>query len=181
MSPYTFTKPVLAASCAIALALAAGVAVAATQGTLGSTSTGSVNISSIKGAAVQISALTDFTFPPTATTPAPIEQTACVYSTTGSYTIQATSAHASGGAFRLNNAGNYIAYAVGWFNASSGGTAASLASGTTSAAQTGADTGSTSCSGGADSRIGITIDATTFTAAPAGTYTDTLTLLVAPV
>jgi hypothetical protein len=163
------------------LAIGSGLAVAATQGTLGASSSGTVTINSTKGAAVQISGLSDFTFPPSATTPAPIEQTACVYSTTGAYTVVATSSHAAGGSFRLNNGASFINYEVNWYGVASGGTASSLSSGTQSGNQAGADTTSTSCGGGADSRIGIAIDAVSFTAAPAGTYSDTLTLLVAPV
>ncbi len=164
-----------------ACALASGFALAATQGSLGSTSTGTININSIKGAAIQISGLTDISFPSSATTPAPIESTACVYATTGSYTVLATSSHPSGSTFRLMNGTNFINYGVGWYPVNAGGTAIPLSSGSVSGSQGGADTTSTTCGGGSDSRLAVTIDSTTFVSAPTGTYSDTLTLLVAPV
>src|SRR5262249_45675381 len=114
----TRTKNLMATVSFTVVTLGSGLALAATQGTLGSTSTGPATINSTKGAAVQISGLSDFSFPPSATTPAPIEQTACVYSTTGSYTVVATSSHATGGTFRLNNGANFITYGVNWFDVS---------------------------------------------------------------
>jgi hypothetical protein len=126
--------------------------------------------------------LADVTFPATASTPSPIDQTACLYSTTGSYTIQATSGNAQSGNFRLKGTGsNFIRYMVDWFNDPAAGTDTSLNSGTTSGSIGGANTTSDTCGGSVNARIRISIDSGTFTAAPPGTYSDTLTLLAPPV
>jgi len=179
-----FSRTSLAASVALA-AMATGIAYAATQGTVGSTSTGTAKINASKGNSVQISALADVTFPPSLTTPAPISQTACVFSSTGNYTIQATSSYPSGGTFRMNDGGSagtdFVNYSVGWYNVTAGGIPVTLSSGTASGTITGANTTSTSCGGGTNSRFEITVDNTTFTAANSSTFTDTLTLLVAPI
>lgn len=163
-------------------ALGASLAYAASQGTLGTTSTGTIQINASKTSAVMISGLADITFPASSTTPAPASQTACLYSTTGSYTIQATSGNAQGLQFRLKDGGtDYIKYSTDWFNATTGGTDTSLNSGQTSGTISGANTTSTNCGGGTNARVQITIDSTTFGSAPTGAYNDTLTLLVSPV
>jgi hypothetical protein len=167
---------------AAVLLLASGAAYAAVQGTVGATSQGSAAINAAKGNSVRISGLADLTFPPSLTTPAPLSQTACIYSTSGQYTIQATSGYTLSGAYRLrDSASDYIAYSVNWYAAASGGTAVALTSGTPSPAQSNANNSSTSCGGTANARFEVTIDDASFTAAPSGPYSDTLTLLVAPV
>ena len=161
----------------------AGSAIAAIQGTLGTTSQGSVTINASKANSVMISGLADITFPGSATTvPAKINQSACIYSTSGTYTIQATSGNPLSTIFRLKNGtANYINYAVSWVNATTAGTAIPLNSGAASLPLTGANTTSTSCASGTNARFEVTIDSATFLAAPAGGYTDTLTLVLAPV
>jgi hypothetical protein len=163
--------------------LTGSLALAATQGTLGSTSSGTMNINSTKGNAVMISGLADITFPASFTAPiSSIDQTACIYSTTGNYLLTATSANANGTTFQLANGGNQIIYTVAWSVLSSGGTLTTLASGQQSGTTfVNANQSSTSCNGGNDSHVEITIDAGTFNSAPTGSYTDTLTFTVAPI
>ena len=121
-------------------------------------------------------------FPGSAAVPAPLTQSACIYATTGSSTIQASSPNAAGRTFRLKDAATgYINYSVGWANVAAGGTPGGLNSGIASGSQTGANTTSATCGGAANASFRVTIDGGTFNAAPAGSYTDTLTLLVAPV
>lgn len=167
---------------AFAAAIVSAAALAATQGNVGSTSTGTAEINATKGNSVRISALADVTFPPSLTTPDPADQTACIFSSTGNYTIEATSSYGSGGTFRLKDGGSdYINYGVNWYNVATGGGPTALSNGTASSTITGANTTSTTCAGGTNSRFEITIDNGTFTSAPPNTYNDTLTLLVAPV
>jgi hypothetical protein len=159
-----------------------GFAYSAVQGIVGVTSQGSVVINASKGNSVRISGLTDLFFPGSANAPAPLSQTACIYATTGSYTIQATSANTLNNQFRLKDATtDYITSTVGWANVAAGGTANLLNSGIASSGLTGANTTSSTCNGTANANFQVSIDAPTFNAAPAGSYTDTLTLIVAPV
>jgi len=173
------TKTIMAGA---ALAAVAGsLAVAATQGTPGATSTGTVDVRADKRPAVRVSGLNDIEFAASATTPAALADPVCVFSNPGQYLIQASSANADGTAFRLKDAGtNYIRYSVRWYDAATAGTAVDLTSGTTSAAISGADQTSTACGGGNTARIEVSLDDATYTAAPAGSYSDTLTLLVTP-
>jgi hypothetical protein len=162
--------------------LASGVAYAATQGILGGTSQGTAVINAAKGNSVRISGLADLTFPASVVTPAPLSQTACIYSTSGSYTIQTTSSYTLSGVYRMRDSSTaYINYSVGWYNTPTGGTATTLLSGTPSGTIANANTASTTCAGASNARFEVTIDNTSFTAAPSGPYSDTLTLLVAPI
>jgi hypothetical protein len=162
-------------------ALLGGTAYAAHDGNLGGTSTGDITINSTKQAGVRITELDDVTFSASTTTPPAQNDPVCVYSTTGSYLITASSGNASGTAFRLRNGANYISYAVGWYPVSTGGSATALASGTQSGTITGADATSETCATTIDTaRVEITVDNTSFSNAPAGTYNDTLTVVVAP-
>jgi len=163
-------------------ALLSGSAYAATQGILGATSFGTSLITAGKANAVRITGITDLTFPNTATVPTPLSDSVCVYATAGSYTIRASSGNAVAGVFNLKSTGAaLIKYAVGWANLGTGGTATALTSGTASPSQTGASTTAQDCGGTTTARFEVTVDAVTFDAAPAGAYTDTLTLMVAPV
>lgn len=168
-----------------ALAFSAGAAFAATQGTLGATSSGTLVISSTKGNAVQISNLSDLTFPSSSTVaPSPLSETPCVYSTTTNYTITATSANPGAGSiFQVTNGVSFITYRVDWADAAVGGTSRILSSGVISPTIGGANNSNPTCGGTYDSRLTITIDpsGTTWGPASTGTYTDTLTLLVAPI
>lgn len=158
-------------------------AMAATQGTLGATSSGTSVVSISKGHLVRISDIADFTFGAQTSTPAKSNDNICIYSTSGSYTVTASSANGSGSLFRMADSGatNFVNYTVEWNNAASGTSGTALTNTVASATQTGADTSSTTCSGSTNARLFVQVDNTTFTAAPSGvSYTDTLTLLVAP-
>jgi len=160
-----------------AAAMIAGVVLAATPGTLGTTSTGTLNINSSKTAAVQISGLSDISFAASSTPPTPQSSTACIYSTDGQYNITATSGNAGGTTgYQLANAANRISYSVDWFTQAAGGTDIPLTAGTQSNTILGANQTSTSCNSVNNTHVQVTIDTTTFNSAPAGGYTDTLTL-----
>lgn len=170
----------------IASMMTAPAAMAATQGAAGATSTGTAQVQVTKGDGTRISDLNDFNFgvSNTAPTAKQIDDT-CIYSTTGSYTITATSqGNGTGGPqFRMvDTATNeFIRYFVEFRNdtASQNGTA--LAHNVTSATFTGANTTDDTCGGILNSRLILEIDAATFNAATPSTYTDTLTLTVAPI
>lgn len=166
----------------IALMVSTG-AHAATDGTAGISSTGDLDVSLNKADFVRITNLTDINFGTVATTPSKQSIDVCIYSTTGSYTITPSSGNASGADFRMANGGltSFITYDVEWNNAASGTSGTSLDHSTTSSTFTGANTSSETCGGGANSRLFINVDNTSFSAAPVSAYTDTLTLVVAPI
>ena len=164
--------------------LLAGSAGAATQGTLGVNSTGSITITASVAARAQITGLTDVTF--SGVDPAVSvsnTQSDCVWSNTlnGGYSITATGS-GTGGAFTLSNSSNTVPYSVQW-----AGTA-SQTSGTTLTAKTAA-TGFTStatsptCLAAPSTTssliIGIT-SASLLGMTASSSYTGTLTLLVTP-
>lgn len=162
---------------------------AATQGSLGSPSTGTMNVGVIKAARADITSLADLSRGAWSVGDGDIVLTndVCVYSTrpSGGYTIQ-PSGSGSGGAFTLANGAHTLAYAVTW-NAGGVGalsnSGASLSPNGISGPLTHAATDNSTCNGttpGPTARLIVTVTAAAMTAAPAGTYTGTLTLLVTP-
>lgn len=171
------------AAISILVALVSNVALAATQGTVGSTSTGTSVVSISKGHQVRISDIADFAFGAQTSTPAKANDNICIYSTSGSYDVTAQSANASGTDFRMANVGasSFVTYTVEWNNAASGTSGTALLNAVTSSAFTGAHTTSNNCGGSTNSRLFVQVDNTSFTSAPSGVaFTDTLTLVVAP-
>ncbi|MEM7217681.1 MAG: hypothetical protein AAF515_04905 [Pseudomonadota bacterium] len=165
---------------AIALGIAAAVAApafAATQGTIGATSQGSVLISLDVDDVLQISGLTDIlglTF-----TGADVSGStdACVYRNGGlAYSVTATGDGGAGGTdFSLSDAGgaNSVPYTVS-FDDGSGGSP--LTSGTAATMAGASD--ATDCNSTPNVQVTVDIAAADAAAAPAGSYTGTLTLLV---
>ncbi len=166
-------------------AVAGGAAQAATQGTMGATSTGTVAISASVPNRAQISGLTDVAFtnqnPSVAASSA---QNVCVWSNSAArgYTIRASGSGAAN-AFTLANAGLTVPYSVQW-NSSSGqtsGTALTAAVATPTLNSTATDA---TCSSGPTSSASLIIgisasDLSTMQAATS--YTGTLTLLMTPI
>lgn len=164
-------------------------AFSATQGNLGATSTGTVNVTITIPPLVQISALSDIALSSTSTFSATGSTTACIYSNVatplGSYYITATSLNASGGNFRVKDNGtDVITYSAYWGNtATAMQTAPALVSGTKSAQQTGANTNSPTCGTSTitpTANFNINFSAAQLQVAPAATYTDVVTLLITP-
>ena len=173
------------AAAALACGFAAGQASAApTQGTLGATSTGVINISASVPNRARITGLSDVAFtnqdPNTAASNA---QNVCVWSNTATkaYTITA-SGSGTASAFTLTNGTGTVPYSVAWA-ASSGQTSGSaLVAGTASGSLTSAATQQTCASGPtASASLIVGIATTDLGAMTAGSsYTGTLTLLVTP-
>ena len=173
-------KGMLLACCSFALP---GAAVAATQGTAGATSTGSVGISATVPGRVQISGLTDVAFgtvdPASA---ASQNEDVCVWSNTSgrAYQVTATGSGASN-AFTLSDGTNLLPYAVEWAATAGQTSGNALAAGT---ALTGLASTATSptCSSGAAASASLIVKMTAanLQAAVASTYSGTLTLVVAP-
>lgn len=156
----------------------------ANDGSLGMTSTGTVDVSLSISSLVQISGLSDITLNVSDTSSNATGNTsACIYTNVGSgtYNVTVTSANALAGVFRVKDSGdNYVVYTADWNDEdATGGTA--LVSGTPLVNQTGANTSQANCGGTPNARLNITFLAANLLLATPGTYTDTITIVVAPV
>lgn len=167
---------------ALALALP-GAATAATQGTSGATSTGSVTISATVPGRVQISGLTDVAFgtvdPASAASQA---QNVCVWSNTSGrgYSVTA-SGSGTANAFTLTDGANTLAYGVEWAGSSGQSSGTALVSGTALGGLASTATNPTCSSGPATTAsLVVKMSAANLQAAVASSYTGTLTLVVAP-
>jgi hypothetical protein len=172
-----------------AAALHAGVAAAATQGSAGTTSTGTSTINASVSPRVNISSLSDITFADADL--APVMNTSnqstkaanvCVWSNNAdkSYYITASGSGASS-AFTLANSTNpVVPYQVYWNTTSGQTTGTQLSTGTKSAKQTSNAT-APNCGSGTSATLVVGIMGSDANAMLASTtYTGTLTLLVAP-
>lgn len=168
----------------LAAALAGEAAQAATQGSLGSTSTGSVSISASVPSRVRISGLSDVAL--TNVDPsldASNAQNVCVWSNTSTkgYNITAAGSGA-GSAFTLANAALTVPYTVEW-SASSGQTSGTAL--TTGASLTGLTSTATNanCASGPSASASLIVKiaaADLQNMQPSANYTGTLTMVVAP-
>ena len=167
-----------------ATALAATPAHAATNGSLGATSTGTVTITASVPNRARITGLSDVAFtnqdPASAASSA---QNVCVWSNTATkrYTITATG-DGSGGAFTLTNAALTVPYSVQWASASGATNGTALTAGAVSALLTSTATQQTCSSGpSASASLIVGIASTDLSAMQAATtYSGVLTLLVTP-
>jgi hypothetical protein len=167
------------------LALAgASAAQAATDGSLGTTSTGTVQVSVSVPNRVQISGLADVAFTNQDPSVAELDaQDVCVWSNTGTrgYNIKATGNGASG-AFTLASGGFTVPYSVQWAASSGASSGTALTAGTALTGLTSTAASSDCSSGPANTAsliVGITAPNLQSMRA-ATSYTGTLTLLVAP-
>lgn len=172
------------ASLVAASALASGTAHAATQGTLGATSTGSVSISVSVPNRARITGLNDITIanqdPNSAVNNA---QNVCVWSNTATkkYTVTA-SGSGTASAFTLANASLSVPYSVQWAGSSGATSGTALTAGTASTAFTSTATDQ-ACATGATSSASLVVNMATADLGgmqAATSYTGTLTLLVTP-
>lgn len=156
--------------------VASGSLMAATDGTLGTTSTGESLVTIIKQNAVQITNVADLDLGTHATAAADMSANddVCVFNSTATYSITVTSGN---GGFNLSDGTNNIPYSVEW--AANGGAAVALVDGASLGSLTG-DRTSLNCGGGTNANFSATVAAADFNAAGPGTYTDVLTLLVEP-
>jgi len=164
---------------------AAGTAQAATQGSLGTTSTGSVLINASVAGRVQISGLTNVTFADVDAGSAVFNaQDVCVWSNTAGRKYKITaSGDGSGNAFTLaSGALTPVNYTVEWNKAAGQNSGAALATGVTLASQDSLATAPTCASGPTKSAsLIVRMDAANLQNMQAGaTYAGTLTLVVAP-
>lgn len=163
------------------LLAAAGTAYSATDGSLGATSTGDLDVRVQIADRVQISGLDNIDFRTYAGTGELESSDAfCVYRNgTGVYSITISSPNADTDGFRLSDGTDFIAYSVK-FNADANITGgADVSSGVRMDGMMGSAT-SLSCGGGDNASLGVTIAENALQAARTGIYTDTITLMVEP-
>lgn len=167
-----------------AAALMPGTALAATQGTLGATSTGSISIGASIPNRVQLSKLTDVSFtnqdPSVAASNA---QNVCVWSNTSTkgYNVTATGS-GTASAFTLANGALTVPYSVEWAGSSGQSSGTALTTGTALAGLTSTAT-NLNCASGPATSASLIVKISTAnlqSMQAATTYTGTLTLVVAP-
>lgn len=166
-----------------------GNVLAATQGTVGNTSTGTALISITKSVQARISGISDMTLANWNVDMGAVTlySDVCIYSSTGSYKVTASGSGLLG-IFTVNTSLlNAIAYSVEWNDAGAGSLTSSgtnlifnLPSGTFN----NANNSSTDCSGGANknARVIVKVSSLAMGLAPNSNdpYTGTLTMVVAP-
>jgi len=159
--------------------LAPTTSLAATDGAFGLVSQGSTDISIIRGDTAQASGLEDIVLAPwtEGSTPPRGTATACIFTSTGSYQVSATSSNGTGTAFRLTSGTAFINYAVRW-NDGVGGLQ-QLSNGVPLSGLVG-DSTSPNCSGANPATIQVNITRARMSAAPTGSYSDTLTVMITP-
>lgn len=173
------SKIAVGLAAALSVSAVGGVAFAATQGSLGSTSTGTSSLSATVTDLVQITDVADITLTAaTAADPLAGNDSVCVYSNASGNLYEVTASSANGsGSFELSDGSNTMVYTVNWTDSASSQVALTEGAQTSSNL---AGSASTSCADTKTSSVALSVPAATWTTSPAGTYTDTLTLVVAP-
>ncbi len=160
--------------------VAGGSAMAATQGTLGGTSQGDIDIDVTVGDQIQITALQDITGSHVPGNDFTGSSEACVYTNnpTGNYDVTMTSSNpGAGNVFQLSDGSTTVEYTISYDD---GNSTAAMLSGQVNTTFDNADTASTTCGGTPQSSIDITVPAANLDVVGAGTYSDVVTILVAP-
>jgi hypothetical protein len=166
------------------------IAWGASQGSLGSTSTGTANISITKSVQAQISDISDMTLSNWSVGDGAVTLTSniCVYSSTGSYKVTATGSGLLN-AFSISSGLNFIPYSVTWNSGGAGAinnTGTTLAPNIQSASFSNASVASATCNGGGASNdtarvvVGVLSTDMQSAASSATPYTGTLTMLITP-
>lgn len=173
----------------LAMAVAAGMGMtgvvwAATDGTVGATSEGSVDVLLVIPPLLQILVEGNVDlgiFDPAAAVDETGSIGACVRTNgTANYTITATSANDNAGTFRMGDgATNFISYNFSW-----GGVALTSGAlnnnGAVGFARDNVGPGFTTCTAAGNGKISVVVPEANMLGAEAGNYLDTVTLLVAP-
>ena len=167
-------KKLLIASAIAASSAMSVTAFAASDGDVGGTSTGTLDIEVTVEDSVRISGLDDFTATFDGANDVIHTDQACIYRNgSDAYGVSATGDGASN-AFTIEDGPTIIDYAVSWNNTDITIPGALLSG------QSGADDSSTTCSGGTNATLVLTVAAADLLAAPASVLQGTLTVTVSP-
>lgn len=161
----------------IAAALASG-AFAATDGVPGFSSTGTLDISITVDDEVRISNLGDIVLGTFAGVDASGTSAACIYRNSATTYQITASGNGTANAFTLTDGTGTVGYSVTYADGAT--VADSMSSGIALVGQDGADTDVDCAATGNNALIGVTVAAADAAALPAGSYSGTLTLVVAP-
>ena len=169
----------LAAVAALA-ATSTGAFAATNPAAAGLTSVGDIVVSIIKGDLVRVSNLANLVFPNTTSTLVDLtaSDNVCVYSTLGGYNLVATSPNSVSNEFYMMAGTNSMHYTIEFDDLQ--GLASGLTHGNVVPGFTTLETTNDTCLGGTNASITATITAADFSAAPAGSYTDLVTLTFLP-
>jgi hypothetical protein len=105
-------------------------------------------------------------------------QDICVFSQINGYNVRA-SGDGTGGAFTLNSGGNALAYEVQW-NSSAGQTSGTMLTANTTLSGLTSTANNQGCNQGLTASLIVVLRSGALSSATAGTYSGTLTLVVAP-
>ena len=169
---------------ALCAALIGGEAEAASQGSLGETSSGSIGITLSVAGRVQISGLSDVAFVAVSPDAAAMSaQDVCVWSNTATkgYSVTASGSGA-GDMFELASTSRTASYSVAWNDAAGQSAGTPLSAGAALSGQTSSAASPDCTSGGADSStLIVTVDPVALqNVEPDTTYAGALNLLVTP-
>lgn len=171
---FSFTKKALITT----VLLSSTASWAATQGVLGSSSSGDLVISVRTIDQISISGLKDIVLAQDATGNFIGQSGACVYrNATGTYSIRALGS-GNNSSFELSDGGaNTIAYDL---NYDDGNGAMAMSPATTLRGRYNANTSAPDCEGDSNGTISVSVAQADISAVPAGNYSGTLTLTVSP-
>ena len=174
---------IIATASAIATAsmLCATSAYAASQGSMGASSTGSLDITMDAPGMVRVSDFVDMSFDLATwdgVSPYGYSDGICVWSNTGGYNVTATG-DGPAGSFEISFGGSRVPYSVTWADQVSAADPLTTAVALTTQQAT---VNSTTCNSGADNTatVQVIFAATDLAMAIAGSYSGTLTVVVAP-
>ncbi|WP_196138741.1 hypothetical protein [Aliikangiella sp. G2MR2-5] len=157
---------------------------AATQGSLGTTSEGDLLISLSVGDLIQINNLNDIALGTFNGGTADLNgsDSFCIYRNGGTGYNVTMSGSGTGGAFELAGGGNTLNYSVSFENLDAGSAAVAMTAGSTLNGVTGANNTDNTCGSAAadNAQVNVNVANADLAAVPPGSYTGTLTILVAP-
>jgi len=155
---------------------------AATDGSLGASSTGDTDISLTVPDLVKIGGISDLAFGSyTGTGNISQDDDVCVWTnvTTADYVVTA-SGSGTASAFTLTDGSETIAYQVFWNDVAGTSGSVELSTGVASATQTGANTTALDCSGGVNANFQVTMSQSVLLAVAPNSYAGVLTLTIEP-
>jgi hypothetical protein len=154
---------------------------AATQGTIGATSDGALNITLTIAILARVSGIDDIDLGTwSGSGDLAISDDICVWASGGGYSITA-SGDGAGGAFTLGSGDNTVEYSVKWADGGGSESGTALSSNAALEGQTSTAT-SSDCDGGNDpsATVAVEIAENQLAGAAGGSYSGTITLVVAP-
>jgi hypothetical protein len=175
-------KHALSIALVASMGLAATPVLSVTQGTLGATSQGEIDVILNLSKVIQISSLTDIDFETvTPDANATATESFCVYSNAeaGTYTIETTSTHGTGQAFAMKHETltNTLPYTL---TMNGGDGEKTLLNGTESTDSFTANGTDYDCDSNNNATLAATVLASDLESRPSGGYSDTLVLVVSP-